>query len=203
MSLRPVPEEPDGPVIGGLVLAAGAGQRFGGPKQLAELGGSPLLEHAVFSIASVPTLYPVVVVLGAAAPEILARVDLHGAEAVICPNWDEGQAASLRMGVTALGAVEAAVITLGDQPFITPDAIACVIDQRDPARYDAVRACYAGEPGHPVLLERPLLAKIAKLRGDTGARDLLARARVRLCECGGMCSPLDIDTPEELEVLQR
>ena len=110
--------------IGGLVLAAGEGSRFGATKQLAPLDGRPLLEHA---LAAVAALSPRVVVLGHAADEILAAVDLQGAEPVVCEGWREGQAASLRCGVKALGDVDAAVVVLGDQPRITAEETALSI----------------------------------------------------------------------------
>ena len=178
--------------IGALVLAAGEGRRFGGTKQLAELEGRPLLEHA---LAAVEGISPRVVVLGHAADEIRARVDLHGARPVVCPDWADGQAASLQCGVAALGDVSAAVITLGDQPFITPEVIAAVLDLGDA---DAVRSVYHGVPGHPVVLGRPLLERVGELRGDTGFRDLLRTARVREVEVGHLADPTDIDTREEL-----
>lgn len=185
-------------MIGGLVLAAGAGRRFGGPKQLTELDGRPLLEHALAAIAEVPALERIVVVLGAAADEILARIDLHGAEPVVCADWAEGQAASLRTGVAALPEAEAILVTLGDQPRITPQVIAGVLDHRGA---DAVRATYAGRPGHPVLLERAVLARVPELRGDAGARGLLSDARVREWECEHLCDPADVDTQADLDAL--
>ena len=81
--------------------------------------------------------------------------------------------------MAALGDVEAAVITLGDQPFITPQVIAGVLDHR--GRHLAVRATYDGAPGHPVLLERRLLDHVSELEGDAGARELLER---RTCTRG-------------------
>ena len=179
--------------IGGLILAAGEGRRFGGTKQLAELRGRPLLEHALEAMTVVS---PRVVVLGHAAGEILERVDLHGAEPVVCGDWAAGQAASLRCGIDALGAVDAAVVTLGDQPGITAEAIAAVVAAVGDE--DAVRAMYGGAPGHPVLLRRPLLARAGELRGDSGFRDLLADAMVRDVEIGALADPADIDTREEL-----
>jgi molybdenum cofactor cytidylyltransferase len=179
--------------VAGLVLAAGAGRRFGGTKQLAELHGRPLLEHA---LAAVRELSPRVVVLGHAAEEILAGVDLQGAEPVVCPDWDEGQSASLRCGLAALGHVEAVVVVLGDQPGMTVDAVRLIA--RAGGDEDAVRATYAGAPGHPVLLRRPLLERGGELRGDTGFRDLMRSARVREVEVGHLADPADIDTREEL-----
>jgi molybdenum cofactor cytidylyltransferase len=177
---------------GGLILAAGEGRRFGGTKQLAELHGRPLLEHALEAMSAVS---PRVVVLGHAADEIRARVDLHGASVVVCDDWAEGQAASLRAGLAALAGCDAVVVVLGDQPGITADAIAAVTAAGDG---DAVRAVYDGTPGHPVLLRRPLLERAGELRGDTGSRDLLESATVREVELGGLADPADIDTREEL-----
>jgi CTP:molybdopterin cytidylyltransferase MocA len=64
-----------------------------------------------------------------------------------------------------------------------------------------VRANYHGRPGHPVLLGRPLLARVDELRGDVGFRDLLSGTRVREFECGDLCDPVDVDTREELDAL--
>jgi molybdenum cofactor cytidylyltransferase len=177
----------------GLVLAAGEGRRFGGTKQLAPFRGRPLLEHALAAIAG---LSPRVVVLGHAADEIRAAIDLQGARAVVCDGWREGQAASLRCGVAALTPADAVLVILGDQPGITAEAVAAVAAAGGDA--DAVRATYGGVPGHPVLLRRPLLERAEELRGDTGFRELLERARVQAVEIGHLADPADIDTREEL-----
>jgi molybdenum cofactor cytidylyltransferase len=183
--------------IGGLILAAGEGRRFGGTKQLAELEGRPLLEYAVESILCVPAIWPVVVVLGHDADAIRAGTELGDAAVVVCPDWHEGQAASLRCGIDALGPVDAAVVTLGDQPFITPQVIAGVLDF-DERYHDAVRATYGGAPGHPVVLTRRLLDRAEELEGDVGFRWLLEGQRVKRFEAGHLCDPTDIDTREEL-----
>jgi molybdenum cofactor cytidylyltransferase len=185
------------PVVGGIVLAAGGGSRFGGTKQLAELRGRPLLSYAVEAILSVPAVWPVVVVLGHEAQAILREVEFHDATVVVCNSWQGGQSASLRTGIEALGDVDAAVVTLGDQPRITPQVIAATLDY-DEDYHDAVRATYGGAPGHPVLIGRRLLARAGELSGDVGFRDLLAGQRVRRFEAGHLCDPVDIDTREEL-----
>jgi CTP:molybdopterin cytidylyltransferase MocA len=185
------------PVIGGLVLAAGAGRRFGATKQLAELNGRPLLEHPIRALLSVPAVWPVVVVLGHDAEAIRSHVDFQDAGHVECPTWEDGMAASLRCGIRALGAVDAVLVLLGDQPFITPQAIAAVVDT-DLDRWDAGRAAYDGEPGHPVLLGPRLLGRVDELAGDAGFRALLAQRRIRLVESAHLCDPTDIDTREEL-----
>jgi CTP:molybdopterin cytidylyltransferase MocA len=187
-------------VVGGVVLAAGAGRRFGSAKQLAPFQGRPLLEHALLAMSGAELVDERVVVLGANADEILAAVERHGAEAVICADWDTGQSASLRAGVAALAErVAAIVITLGDQPSIEPAAIDRLIAARDGNRV-AVRASYAGRPGHPVLLERALFERVGELRGDEGARSLLDVAEVLLVACDDLGADIDIDTPEQLRL---
>jgi molybdenum cofactor cytidylyltransferase len=176
-----------------LVLAAGAGRRFGATKQLAELHGRPLLEHA---LAAVATISPRVVVLGHAADEIRARVDLHGATPVVCSEWEEGQAASLRCGLAALGRADVVLVVLGDQPGLTVAAVEALVAAG--GGEDAVRATYGGAPGHPVLLRRALLDRAGELRGDAGFRELLRDARVGTVEVGHLADPADIDTPDEL-----
>jgi CTP:molybdopterin cytidylyltransferase MocA len=186
--------------VGGLILAAGAGRRFGSPKQLAELDGRPLLEHALIAMAAATRIETAVVVLGAHADAVLAAVERHGAEAVMCPDWEEGQAASLRAGVAALAArVDAIVVTLGDQPAIDPRAIDRVAQARDGTSL-AIRASYGGRPGHPVLLERGLFERVDALRGDQGARNLLSGLAVPEVACDGLGSDLDVDTVEQLRI---
>jgi CTP:molybdopterin cytidylyltransferase MocA len=187
-------------VIGGVVLAAGEGSRFGGPKQLAELDGTPLLEHVLTAVSAVPAIERYVVVLGAFADEIRARVDTHGAEVVVCDGWAEGQAASLRAGLAAVSDLDAAAILLGDQPGITPAAIEAVLAHFDGTH--AVRAVYDGSPGHPVVLTRSLMQRAMELEGDLGARELLEDARVRHVEVAHLCRPRDVDTPADLDALQ-
>jgi molybdenum cofactor cytidylyltransferase len=187
-------------VIAGLVLAAGAGTRFGGPvKQLAPLRGRPLLEYAVESMLAVPALDPVLVVLGHAADEILRTAELGEAEVVVCDEWARGQSASLRCGLAALAGADAVVVTLGDQPFITPQVIAGALDHLE--GYDAARAVYGGTPGHPVVLGPRVVAAAGELEGDQGARDLLSRFRVKRWEAGHLASAADVDTQEELSRL--
>jgi molybdenum cofactor cytidylyltransferase len=191
-------------LIAGVVLAAGGASRFGSPKQLAQLDGRPLLQHAVDAVLAVPAVEPVVVVLGAVAERVREAVSMGGARAVVCADWAQGMAASLRCGIAAVGDADWIVVTLGDQPRVTAQVIAAVVDVADsaPASVTAVRATYDGVPGHPVALSRAMLPGVAKLRGDVGARELLGGASVRTFEAGRLCDPVDVDTPEELEGLR-
>jgi CTP:molybdopterin cytidylyltransferase MocA len=185
--------------VAGLVLAAGAATRFGGPKQLAELDGMPMLEHSLRAMAAAP-VDRVVVVLGAAADEIVAGVQLHGAAPLVCPRWEKGQAASLACGLAELADAEAVVVTLGDQPRMAPEAISRVIGRRNGAA--AVRATYGGVPGHPVLLESELFERLRNVTGDLGARNLLLSVQVHDVPCDDLGGGEDVDTPVELDALR-
>ncbi|HWF54186.1 MAG TPA: nucleotidyltransferase family protein [Solirubrobacteraceae bacterium] len=184
-------------MIAGLVLAAGAGTRFGQePKLLAELDGRPLLEHAVAAQCAVDAIDRVVVVLGSRAEEIRQRVAFGRAEVVVCEAWQDGQSASLRCGAAALAGAGAVIVTLGDMPRVGAELIARFAGE--PPR---TRATYHGRPGHPVVLGPAELAAVAELRGDVGARELLAGGRT--IECSPMAGGDDVDTPQDLAVLRE
>lgn len=183
-------------VTGGLILAAGGGVRFGEePKLLADLQGSPVLEHAIKAQCAVPELEQVIVVLGAHAAGILARVDFFHAEPVICEDWREGIAASLRRGVHELADAQRIIVTLGDQPLVSSEVIRRFLDAEP-----GTRATYDGRPGHPVVLGPEQIRKIDTLHGDNGARELLGDAPV--IECGKLCNGRDIDTPDDLKAIR-
>jgi CTP:molybdopterin cytidylyltransferase MocA len=187
-------------LIGGLILAAGKGRRFGRAKQLADLNGRPLLEHSIRAMTASP-VGRVVVVLGAGAEDVIAQVDLHGAEPIVCERWEEGQSASLAFGLGELSDCDAVVVTLGDLPNLSTNAIRRVIAARGDG-VEAVRATYAGEPGHPVLLERELFERLRDVSGDHGARNLLLSVSSREVPCDDLGGGEDVDTPAQLDTLR-
>lgn len=188
-------------MVTGLILAAGEGTRFGPEsKLLADLHGRPVVEHAIAAQCEVAELQRVAIVLGAEAQQVLERVDLMRAEPAICPDWQEGQAASLRFGMSLLveqAGASRVVVTLGDEPLIGSATVARFASE--PA---GTRAVWNGRPGHPVVLGREHLEAIRGLAGDHGARELLRDAvEIECAEMGG--AGLDIDTPEDLEAVRH
>jgi len=183
-------------VIGGLILAAGGGSRFGSePKLLAELEGQPVLQRTVEAMTRVSRLERVVVVLGAHADQMLARVGFGRAETVLCAKWQDGQSASLRCGTAALPDAAKIVVILGDQPLISP----AIVDRFARERPGA-RASYNGRPGHPVVLGARHLRAIARLTGDRGAREVLDGPLIEVGDGGTL---RDLDTAEDLEAIRR
>jgi CTP:molybdopterin cytidylyltransferase MocA len=192
----------------GVLLAAGAGSRFGSggpPKALRPFRGQPLLTWPLAALRD-GGVDRVVVVLGARADEVAAGAELGGAQVVCCAAWSEGLSASLRAGVQAAasGGADAVVVVLADQPLLDARAVARLIAARTPSHLDALRATYGGVPGHPTLLESSTFGTIEDLHGDAGARTLLddPATRVGLIACDGLGRPDDVDTPEALALLE-
>lgn len=179
--------------VAGLVLAAGAGRRYGGPKAPVVIDGERLVDRAVRVLAE-GGCDPVHVVLGA------WQGDVPGAQTVANPEWPEGMGSSLRAGIAAIEAdpdVDRVVVTLVDLPGLTGDAVARLV--AEPARI--AQAAYAGERGHPVALGREHFSGVvAVARGDRGARDYL-RAHaddVAVVEVGDVALGSDLDRPTDV-----
>lgn len=162
-----------------VVLAAGGSRRLGRPKQLLKHGGRTLLVRAV-ERAERMTPGRVVVVLGAHAPRlrvVLDRAGFGGVRIVRNPRWRSGMASSLRSGLSVLPQeAAAALIVLTDQPGIAENSLARLAAawQEDPAT--AVAAGCAGRVGVPAILPKTWWREVMNLRGDEGARRLLAAA---------------------------
>ena len=175
----------------GLVLAAGEGRRFGGPKAPAVVDGERLVDRAV-RVLREGGCDPILVVLGA----WVGRVD--GANIVVNDHWPEGMGASLRAGLAELKATsdaEQVVVTLVDLPGLTGHSVArLVAADRQSA---IVQATYEGERGHPVRIARDLWDDaIAVAQGDEGARRLIrSRDDVVLVEVGDIADGTDLDLP--------
>lgn len=183
--------------VSGLVLAAGAGRRFGGPKALAQLDGERLVDRAVRALHD-GGVDDVIVVSGATPLEVADAVVVHN------PRWSDGMGSSLRAGLDAQppGSVAAAVV-LVDQPGVT----ASVVRRTTQACRDErslVQATYDGRAGHPVVIGRAHWSGAAELAvGDRGARDYLGRHAdlVVTVECGDLGTDVDVDTAADLAAL--
>jgi len=187
--------------VAGLVLAAGGGSRYGSPKALVRLRGRLLVERAAELLAA-GGCDPVVVVLGAAADQVLAaaRLPRTGVRTVVNPDWPTGMGSSLRVGLAAVPAeAEAVVVTLVDTPGLGPESVRRLVTAGGPD--GAAQATYGGRRGHPVLLGRTVIAEVAAAAtGDRGAGPWLAAhpERVRLVPCDGTGDPRDVDVPDDL-----
>lgn len=188
----------------GLILAAGAGRRFGGGKLLAQLDGLPLLQH-VLNLAAELRLWPTIVVLGSDADALEAACRWRQEQRIRNQNAQQGISSSLRLGLESLADSEAerALVLLADQPVLTDGQARAVLDVAHDELCPIVVPRYHGTPGNPVLLERRAWPLAAQLSGDRGMSQLIERRPdlVRYVEVPGT-NP-DIDTREDLRALSR
>ena len=186
-------------MISGIVLAAGTGSRFGGTKQLVILDGKPLAQHAVDALAAAG-MDEILVVTGHDAVKVASAVDLpDGGRVVHNPRFREGQSSSLAVGLHATDdESEAAVVLMADQPGVDPGVVRSLVDRFVERRSRIVRASYRDGPG-PALLSREIYADAQHLRGDVGARELIASHPDWVDEVHvDALAPRDVDLPGDL-----
>lgn len=187
-------------MISAVVLAAGAGLRFGGTKQVEEVRGKPLVQHAVDAAAEAGA-DEIVVVLGHDAERVRSALrPPPSARVVVNPAYASGMASSLAAGLRAADASsEAAVVLLADQPGVSAEHVRALVDAFTARRAAIVRLRFRTGPG-PALLARGVWAEAQALEGDVGARVLIERhpELVEELDIGGE-TPWDVDLPEDLE----
>jgi CTP:molybdopterin cytidylyltransferase MocA len=191
--------------VSAILLAAGAGSRFGGGKLLAPYHGRPLIEAALSNLADAP-VDETVVVVGDDAQRLREACEPYGFKVVENPDWARGISTSVRVGLQSLGPeARAAVVLLADQPLVGAGAVGRLVGAFGEGAKVAV-ATYGGKPRNPVLFSRevwPLL--MTELSGDEGARSFLRRhpELVTRVPCEGVGDPADVDTAEDLRRLER
>ncbi|MGE2736484.1 nucleotidyltransferase family protein [Mycolicibacterium vaccae] len=176
--------------VGGILLAAGAGLRFGMPKVMAHQGA--WLSAGVEALSG-GGCGDVVVVLGAAIVDVPAP-----ARAVVATNWSAGVSNSVRTGLAAMpGEVEFAAITTVDTPDVDAAVVRRVVQAARSSSSGLARAVYGGRPGHPVVIARRHWAELfGALRGDEGAGPFLkGRDDVVAVDCADLASGEDVDEP--------
>ena len=183
----------------GLVLAAGAGSRFGGGKLLARIGGRPVLQHVLDALAETGVA-EVVVVLGGDAAAVEGAIAWRGERRVVNRAPERGLASSLQVGFEAVEAAAGAVlVALGDQPLVSTEAIRALLDAPAKRGRPIVVPVYADERGrNPVLLRRPGFDLVAEANGDRGLGPVLAAHPDLVAEIPVAGTNPDIDTPDDL-----
>jgi CTP:molybdopterin cytidylyltransferase MocA len=192
--------------VSAIVLAAGASLRLGQPKQLLVHGGETLLERAI-RLASEAGAAPVFAVLGANFKIISASVALRPSNPVFNQHWEQGISTSIHAGLDALDEAvpdaAATMILACDQPRLTTEHLRTLMEsfaaQVEPS---IVASAYAGVLGIPAIFPRAVFAHLRALRGDKGARALLAHPPCLLVSVPFLGGEVDIDEPVDLEQIQ-
>jgi molybdenum cofactor cytidylyltransferase len=189
-----------------IVLAGGAGARFGGGKLTHAWRGGALIDGALAAAFAAPARTVTVVTgadpkVGEAARTFAERTGQTARLRVVhCAGHAEGMGATLRAGAESLPPDAAgAFVFLGDMPLVPP-AILPRLAEALAAGAVAAAPRHAGQRGHPVLFGAPLLPQLRALSGDAGAREVLKALgdRLALVQTDDPGVMVDIDRPVDL-----
>jgi molybdenum cofactor cytidylyltransferase len=184
-----------------ILLAAGAGTRFGGGKLLHPLeDGAAIAVHAARNLLEAGL--EVLAVVRPGDFPLAELLESEGCSVTRCPNAAQGMGVSLAHGVAMSSDANGWVVALADMPRIRPDTIARVVRALMAGAAIVAPACQ-GDRGHPVAFGRRFLGELQGLSGDSGARALVQRnqALLRVIDCDDPGILLDIDRRGDLERL--
>ena len=188
-----------------IVLAAGSSARLGRPKQLEPWGESNLLSHVVSQVSELG-VEETWVVLGHEMERILDESDLGDAGVVENPEWEEGIASSLRVGLdalTRLSRCDTALIVIGDQPDVSAEVVAELLVSHSKSGKPVSVPKYRYSWGNPVLVDRSLWPRVMSLEGDDGAKRLWQSHREWVNEVWfSDAPPKDVDTESDVADLR-
>jgi molybdenum cofactor cytidylyltransferase len=191
--------------VSAVILAAGTSSRMGQAKQLLPLGQNTVLAQTLANVQSA-ALHEIILVLGASAETIRGQLPSpQGLKIVVNPAYQQGIASSLQAGLSAVDPnSDAALIILGDQPFIRPQTLDLIVEEYRRSQAQIVIPMYQGQRGNPVLLDRSVFAEVMALEGDVGSRAIFARhldgiVNVEVEDKGIL---LDLDDPADYERLK-
>lgn len=189
------------PRVAAIVLAAGGSHRFGQPKQLLPVGNKTMIQHVVDITLDSP-LEQVIVVLGCRATEIRASIASRPVQVVVNQKWRSGLGSSVQAGLSAVKPeVGAALFVLADQPGVTTEVIAKLVERYRETRASIVVPTHRGRQGNPVLFDGSLFRKLMEVKGDQGGRQLIAEHRDELEEVEVETEAIltDIDTADDYQ----
>lgn len=190
-----------------IILAAGSSTRMDRPKLLLTYGSRTLVRHATeTAVASI--CRPILVVLGAYANQLQQELDDLPVRSVMNERWADGMGSSIRVGVENLNAyeradgIEAVVLMLCDQPYVTAAVINDLVRTYYVNGKDIVASEYDGILGVPALFGRKYFAELGIIRGDAGAKEMIAAHVSDVVPVPFPLGIIDIDTPEDYRKLQ-
>ena len=193
--------------IATIILAAGGSTRLGGePKQLIIHNGTTLIRQIADAAVSLQA-GPVVVVLGANHDLIHRELAHLSVYTPVNPDWHEGMASSLRVGLNAIAdePVDAFLVALTDQPYVTAALLQQLITTQQQTGRGIV-ACRYGEAGHlgvPALFDIRYRSEFMLLSGDMGARKLIRQYSSDCAEIAFPLAVIDLDTPQDVEAWSK
>jgi molybdenum cofactor cytidylyltransferase len=183
-----------------IILAAGNSSRLGHAKQLLTFNNKSLLKH-VLDEAQAVNEAQVILVLGAEKDSL--ENELKGSTAVVCynPQWSEGMAASIHVGIQTLidlqPNVSCSIITVCDQPFISTKVFKSLIEKFNASSCGIIASSYADTAGTPVLFSKSYFQDLLQLNGHEGAKKLLKTYEKEVSLLAFEKGEIDIDTESD------
>ncbi|MEH1809965.1 nucleotidyltransferase family protein [Nostoc sp.] len=187
-----------------MILAAGASTRMGTPKQLLLYQGRSFLKH-ITEIAIASVCEPVVVVLGANAEQVHPQIKQLPLKVVKNSDWACGMSTSIKSGIELLNnlpqKIEAVVITLCDQPFVSPQIINQLVDTYYSTKKPIIACEYGNTLGVPALFSQIFFSELATLKETSGAKKVINNNLNEVFSIPFPLGDIDIDTPKDYEQL--
>jgi CTP:molybdopterin cytidylyltransferase MocA len=192
--------------VAAIILAAGESRRLGQPKQLLAYRGQTLIERAI-RLANEAGAWPVLVVLGANFGTISAAIQSSNAIPIHNDRWRQGLASSIEAGLRALRVcapdAEGVLLMGCDQPRLTAEHLISLISEFEGQEAVVIAASmYGGVRGVPAVFPRATFAQLSALRGDRGARPVIESAPCPVVVLEFPGGEVDIDSPEDLALLE-
>ncbi len=184
-----------------LLLAAGSSSRMGQSKQLLQVDGEPLLTRSAKAACAAAPF--VAVVLGAGYEEH-ARA-LKGVSVIIVENkeWEKGMGSSLKAGLHELlrkvPDAETVTIMVCDQPNISSDHLARLLEQSEKTEKSIVASAYSGTLGVPALFKRERFSELQAISDEAGAAKLVRKQPETVETVDFPEGTIDLDTPQDYE----
>lgn len=194
-------------MTGIIILAAGSSSRFGSPKQNLVYQGKTLLQRAIQTALTSASCENVLVVLGANEDEIRPNISDQQVNIAYNPQWEEGMASSIRLGVAELQKLEplttSAILMLCDQPFVD-SLLIYQLTERKAENDSGIVACeYKNTFGVPALFDKKHFRELKSLTGNEGAKKLIGLYPDDVATVPFALGAIDIDTIEDYERLNN
>ena len=190
--------------VGAVILAAGMSKRMGEPKIFVDFHGKPLFLHSV-ECALHSDLSPILIVGGEHTVAIREHTKELPIKIIDNPNYQDGIATSLKLGIEAMKhQVDAVMVFLADQPFLPPMLIERLLQYYQMNQEKGIRIVrprYSGVPGHPVLIDAEIFSEFFHLMGDEGGRSIIKKHQQELMvvDVENPIWGVDLDTPDDVK----
>lgn len=190
--------------IGVVILAAGSSSRLGRPKQLVKFKDKPLLQHVIDTIDPY-RFSPSLLVLGANGQKVLKSINPKKSTVIENENWSEGIASSIRLGVSESmemnETLDGILFLLSDQPFVSRALIEELLESHMNGNQQITACSYKDNIGVPAILGKAFFPQLLKLKGDVGAKKIIAQNLDDVQRVIFNRGSFDVDTEEDVHKL--